>query len=668
MDGYIATRSGTGTKTDALLIETPQAISVVTQEQIQAQAAQSVSQATRYTAGVAGERNGADGRFDVVSVRGFAADQYLDSLRRMTGSFAYSLVEPYNLERIEVLHGPASVLYGQSSPGGVINMVSKQPTTEPYQEMFVSTGSYGRIQSGVDVSGPLDKNKELLYRLTASGYDVGSQVDHTGYQRVSIAPSLTWRPTNDTTITFQGTYQKDPKAGFYNQLLPNGVGMLSSTVNGRIPTSFYAGDPSYDTFRREYGSIGYLLEHRFNNAWTVRQNVRFIENKTYTQQVYPRSNQTNITSIGRDAFSADESLRTFSMDNQSEVRFSTGAFQHVTLFGMDYQTGTSNISNGYSANVGSINALNPSYGITVPALDFDGSSRQTFDQVGVYLQDQIKLGRWVALLGIRQDHSETRTTSTSDNVSFDSTSNSDDATTKRGALLYKFDSGVAPYIQYTESFQPIVGTSNRTLNPFKPTTGQQKEFGIKYQPNEQMLLTVAAFDLKQQNVVMQDPANINNRIQTGEIRSRGIELEGKVQVNRSLTLLGAYTYLDLVNTSSAANILGKRPIGIPRNAASLWGDYTFNGGVLDGFGVSFGARYFGATAGNSTNTYDVPGVTLFDAGLHYDLAGLGPKFKGFKFALNATNLFDKSYVRLCQDSGCYYGVRRDVIATLRYRW
>jgi iron complex outermembrane receptor protein len=216
VDGYVATRSGTGTKTDTPLIETPQAISVVTQDQIQAQAAQSVSQATRYTSGVVGERNGADGRFDQVYVRGFLADQYLDSLRVASGTFAYTLVDPFNLERLEVLHGPASVLYGQASPGGVVNMVSKRPTTEPYQEMFVSTGSYGRVQSGIDVSGPLDKNKEFLYRLTASGYDVGSQVDHGDYQRVSIAPSLTWRPTNDTTITFQGTYQRDPKAGFYN--------------------------------------------------------------------------------------------------------------------------------------------------------------------------------------------------------------------------------------------------------------------------------------------------------------------------------------------------------------------------------------------------------------------------------------------------------------------
>lgn len=669
VDGYVATRSGSGTKTDAPLIETPQAISVVTQDQVQAQAAQSISQAIRYTSGVVGERNGADGRFDNVYIRGFLADQYLDSLRlERSSGFAYSLVDPFNLERIEVLHGPASVLYGQASPGGLVNMVSKRPTTEPYQEMFISTGSYGRIQSGVDVSGPLDKNKELLYRLTASGFDVGSQVDHTSYQRVSIAPSLTWRPTNDTTITFLGTYQKDPKAGFYNQLLPGGIGTVFPTVNGRIPTSFYLGEPGYDKMRRDYGSVGYLLEHRFDSTWTVRQNLRYTDNKTYIQGVYPQSGQADITNIGRDAFSSAETLRSFAIDNQVEAKFATGPLQHTALFGVDYRTGTSEATGGYLADVGSINALSPVYGIAVAPLAFDGSARQTFDQVGVYAQDQIKFDRWVALLGIRHDRADTRTTSTFDGTTFSTIPTSDEATTKRGALLYKFDNGVAPYIQYTESFQPIVGTSNRTLNPYAPTTGQQKEVGIKYQPNEKTLLTFAAFDLRQQNVLMQDPTDPLNQVQSGEIRSRGIEIEAKAEINRNLTLLGAYTYLDLVNTKSDPSVLGKRPTGIPRNSASLWADYTFRGGALDGFGLAGGVRYFGETAGDGANTYQVPGVTLFDAALHYDLAGLGPQFKGFKFQLNATNLFDKTYVRYCQDPGCYYGLRRDVIATLRYRW
>ncbi len=272
VEGYVATRSGTGTKTDTPLVETPAAISVVTQDQIQAQGAQSISQAVRYVPGVTAEQAGADMRFNNIYVRGFLADQYLDGMKLFNLGFAYPIIEPYNLERVEVLHGPASVLYGQASPGGLLDMVSKRPTEDPYHEMFLSTGSYGRIQGGVDLSGPIDQNKEWLYRFTASGFDVGSQVDFTRYERVSIAPSLTWRPDNDTTITFLGTYQNDPKAGFYNTLPAKGYGTLSPLANGQfIPTSFYPGVPSQDQMSRELGQIGYVAEHHFDNVWTVRQ-------------------------------------------------------------------------------------------------------------------------------------------------------------------------------------------------------------------------------------------------------------------------------------------------------------------------------------------------------------------------------------------------------------
>ena len=665
VDGIVANRSASGTKTDSALIETPAAISVVTQDQIQAQAAQSVSQAVRYVPGVRVEPAGADARADAVYIRGFIGDKYLDSLKVVTANvFAYNIIEPFNLERIEVLHGPASILYGQASPGGIVDMVSKRPTLEPYHEMFLSTGNYGRIQGGIDLSGPIDKNKEWLYRITASGFDVGSQVDHTGYQRISVAPSLTWRPTNDTTITFQGTYQKDPKAGFYNQLLANGVGTVNTTPFGRIPTSFYAGEPNFDQTKREYGSVGYLAEHRFNNVWTVRQNLRYSDNDTYTQLVYPSGAGTP-DAMQRNAFWTAETLRSFQVDNQAEAKFSTGLFQHTMLFGVDYLTGTDQTSGGSASNIGLINAFNPVYGVTIPAMPVNTGNKQNFDQVGLYAQDQIKFDRWVALLGVRHDWADS---STRNLVSGGVTPSSDSATSKRAALLYKFDNGISPYIQYTESFQPIIGASQRTANPFKPTTGQQEEVGIKYQPNSKTLLTAALYNLTQQNVLMQDSADPTNRVQTGEIRSRGVELEAKSEISRNLSVLASYTYMDLLNTRAAPAAQGHRPVGLPANSAAAWADYTFHGGHLDGFGLSGGVRYLGETFGNTANTYKVPGVTLFDAGLHYALVGLGPQFKGYNVQVNATNLFDKTYVSLCQDFGCYYGLRRSVIATLRYKW
>jgi len=687
VDGYVATRSATGTKTDTPLIETPAAISVVTRDQVQAQAAQNISQAVRYTSGVRGEPQGADSRFDRIFIRGFEADQYLDSMRLITTGFGFSssVIEPYNLERIEVLHGPASVLYGQSSPGGVVDMVSKRPTEQPYHEMFFSAGSYGRVQGGVDLSGPIDQNKEWLYRLTASGFDVGSQVDHTKYQRVSVAPSLTWRPDKDTSITFLGTYQNDPKAGFFNRLPGRGVGTLFPFPNGRfIPTSFYPGEPSIDKMSRERAQIGYLAEHRFDNIWTVRQNLRYTDLSSDITTIFPigvspsdPSGQTcpvGGTCLTRSAFFENDRIRTFTIDNQAEAKFALGPFSHTLLLGLDYQKGTFDSTSGGAApgtTVPAIDIFNPVYGRPI-TLATTAIRKQDFDLLGLYAQDQIKLDHWVALLGVRWDQAESNTQNL---INATTTAHlSDDATTKRAALLYKFDNGIAPYIQYTESFQPTAGT-DLSGNPFKPTTGEQEEAGIKYQPDPKSLYTLAVFNLTQQNVLTPDPdptrAAAGNRVQTGEIRSRGIELEGKTEINRSLSLLASYTYLDDVITKSNTQFqTGRRPAGIPTHAASLWADYTFRGGLLDGFGLAGGVRYLGESAGNTigATVVNVPSVTLFDAALHYDLAALGQQFKGFQFQINATNLFDKTYVNYCGDNGCFYGLRREVIATLRYRW
>lgn len=671
VNGYVASRSASATKTDTPLIETPAAVSVVTQDQIQAQGAQSIAQAVRYTPGTRAEFAGADARTDAIYVRGFLADQYLDSMRVMNfGIFAYALIEPFNLERAEVLHGPASILFGQASPGGVVNMVSKRPTEEPYHEAFVSTGSYGRIQGGVDLSGPIDKDKKWLYRFTASGFNVGSQVDHADYQRVSIAPAITYRPDNDTTLTILSTYQKDPKAGFYNQLPANGLGTITPYKGAFIPTSFYSGEPNFDKTDREYSSIGYLFEKRMFDWLTVRQNLRYTGITTDFAVMSPNTGQTNPANLTRGAYTTNETIHAFQVDNQAEAKFATGPVEHTVLAGIDYRNASDNALNGSSTAVPSINAFNPVYGTPFGPVPVTTNNKQKIEQVGGYIQDQLKLGRFVAVLGIRDDvatsHTDSLTLSKGVTVTTDK---SDSAVSKRGALLYKFDNGVAPYIQYTESFQPTAGF-DFSGRPFKPTRGEQKEAGIKYQPNDKSLFTVAAFDLRQQNVLTTDPVNGPLfRVQTGEIKSQGVEFEAKSQVNRDLTVLASYTYLNnVVTQTNTVTQLGQHPVGFARHSAAAWADYTFHSGPLDGFGLSGGIRYIGETPGNSTNTFYVPSVTLFDAAVHYDLAGLGRQFKGYSFQLNATNLFDKTYVTYCQDFGCYYGLRRAVLATLRYRW
>ncbi len=541
-------------------------------------------------------------------------------------------------------------------------MVSKRPTQDPFHEIMTQVGSYGLVQGAFDASGPLDKEGKFLYRLTGVARDTGTQVDYTGYERFAISPALTWRPDADTTLTILTNYQHDPKAGFFNQLPV--VGTLGFNPHGQISTSFYAGEPGFDKFDREQYYAGYLFEHRFNDVWTVRQNVRYADVNADFRTIFPTGIQANLQTINRSAFTTLEDLRTFTVDTQSELKLRTGPLSHTLLFGNDYQNAFDTALNR-SGTAPSINAFNPIYGAPIPLPPIILNRKQTQNQLGFYAQDQIKLGGWVALLGVRQDQASTQT----DNLlTSASTSQSDHATTKRAALLHLFDNGVAPYVQYTESFQPSIGTTFGG-DPFKPTTGQQKEVGIKYQPpGSKMLTTIAAYDLVQQNVLTPDPAHLNFSVQTGAIRSRGVEFESKLSLTDSFNMTAAYTHLNQVVEQANDGSVGKQPVGQPADMASLWGDYTFHGGKLGGFGFGGGVRYLGPSAGNTLNTFFIPGATLFDAAIHYDFGDQNPRLKGLYLAVNAQNVFDKTYVAWCQNQGCYYGLRRNVIATLRYRW
>jgi iron complex outermembrane recepter protein len=671
--GYVASEGGAATKTSTSLRETPQSVSVVTREQMDAQNVQSVGQALRYTAGSIADTRGPVSRYDVIYLRGFGGFdlEHLDGLKLPTGgNYAIPQVDPYMLERIEVLRGPSSVLYGQNQPGGIIDLVSKRPTAIPFGEAQLQVGNFNRIQGAFDIGGPVDKAGEWLYRLTGLARTSDTQVDFTKEQRISISPAVTWRPDNDTTLTILTNYQQDPSAGYFG-FVP-AQGSFLPNPNGKISTSFYDGDPSFDYFDRKQGTVGYLFEHRFD-TWTVRQNLRYQAIDVGWGRVASRGLQADLQTLNRRVTTDDETMRSFAIDNQAEARFNTWRLQHTMLFGVDYQYSMDKFVLGNNNNAPTLNILNPVYYRTILPPPVIQSTAQSLSQVGIYAQDQIRLGNWALTLSGRHDWSEINTTDRLLNVTTDQM---DHAWTERAGLVYLFDNGLAPYVSYSTSFQPTLGTGFGGAT-FVPTTGEQYEVGAKYKlPGYNAFVTVAAFDLTQQNVLTADPnplhvcAGAACSIQTGEVRSRGVEFEGKASLTEGLSLLASYTHLDPVVTQSTTNNLGKRPIAIPTDTASMWADYTFHGGQLDGFGLGGGVRYVSSTAGDAANLYIVPAFTLFDAAIHYDLAGLSPQLKGYSFAVNAMNLFDKEYVSSCTSApaSCYYGSRRTVIGTLKYKW
>ncbi|WP_172822998.1 TonB-dependent siderophore receptor [Granulibacter bethesdensis] len=657
--GYVAESTETATKTDTPLLETLQSVSVVTADSISARAAQSVSEALRYTSGMQAEAYGNDPRLDWIRIRGFDANTggiYLNGMRFPSGVY-----EPYGLERIDVLKGPASVLYGQTPPGGLVNLVSKRPTSTPLHELKLLGGSFGRIQGQADMSDNVPgTDGKWSYRITALVRDAGTQVDEVRNDRVFVAPTLTWHPDADTTVTLLTHYQRDHTAG--TQFLP-ASGTVLPNPYGKISSTLFSGSPGFDKYDRIVYSGGYAAEHRFNDVWTVRQNLRYTHTDLTWSQAYGLGLQADQKTLNRLAFTQNTATDLFTLDNQAQAKFGTGFVAHTVLAGVDYSL--LNYSQYFASAMGTpINLFAPVYTIQ-PPLGAGTVTNQDTSQTGIYLQDQMKL--WNRLLftaALRHDWLQSDTTRASQ-----SQSQPDGAFTYRVGLGYLTPFGLMPFVSHATSFQPILGT-NLYGDPFKPSRGKQTEIGLKYQPqNHTSFITASAFDITQSNVQTPDPNNAANTIQTGEIRVRGFEVEANASLASGLNLTGSYTYLDPVITKANDGTQGNEPTGVPRNTASLWMDYSFqkDGSVaaLAGLGFGGGVRYVGSNPAGNANVFRVPSVTLFDAVVHYDF---GQDMR-WRFAINASNLFDRTYVASCGGmTSCFYGMRRTVFASVQLRW
>lgn len=670
--GYVATRSATGTKSNTPIKEIPQAISTVTRKQMDDQNAQSVRQALNYSSGVFTNKNGLNGdSYEQLYGRGFQMEEYLDGLRLPLQS-VYNVinVDPYDLERIEVLHGPASVLYGQAYPGGMVNLISKTPTETPQHEVFVQGGAPKQGKIGFDTSGPVAGSDKVFYRIVASAAAGDTQVDDISRQRILIAPSITWKPDADTSFTLLGRYQYDPQAGYYNTM--PALGTLWKNPAGQLPTSLNPGDRDYDKYSRVETSIGYLFDHRFDDVFSVHQSVRFTRDNTTMQNLFAYALKG--TTLSRYAFQNFTNSNQFTTDTNGEAKFSTGSVRHTLTAGIDYQRTHYKEKYGSNFSEPSLDIFAPAYGQAINPITSYTIDNVTVTQFGIYAQDQMRVGKLAVLAGIRNDWAKT-----SEHAELNTTSmaQSDRSVTWRAGLVYLMDNGLSPYFSYSTSFQPDINTSG-TSQVFKPTTGQQYELGVKYQPvGYDAFITLALFNLKQQNVAIASGAPDGSEIQAGEIRSRGLELEGHANLTPDLNLVVAYTHLDNVVTKGTPSGLAsaytinahKTPAGMPSNMASAWAQYTFSTEKLSGLSLGGGIRYVGSSFGSNDDSFSVHAVTLLDGSVSYDLGAVSPKLDGTALQLSGTNLLDTVYVAGCTSTiNCNYGVRRTVLASLKYKW
>lgn len=673
--GYVAEQSRVGTKTNTSILETPQSVSVITREQMDTQQPVSSSSALRYTAGATSEKYGGYGGYlDITRIRGVDADYYLDGLRIISNPGSWlPQIDPYSLERIEVLRGPASAIYGQGTGGGIVNQISRKPQDVALHELNLQYGSFNRKQIGFDSTGPINDDGTFLYRFTASGLDTEGQVEDTRHKRLYVVPSLTWQPNLQTSWTVIAMYSQEPELPNYNSL-PAAVLGLDGSLYPQINRRRNFTDMNFENSSRQQSFLSSLFEYDFENSWRLVSNARYMYVKSDIQRgvVYGYQEVNGSPQLKGYYELTPAKVNTFSMDNHLIGNVEWGDMTHTILMGVDYAKGT--LKNElYSVGPILLDPYGSQYRPNIVP-DFTASRlapwkvKQEFTRVGAYLQDQMAYDRWRLVLSARHDWSqiddETHSYSPTSRVS----KQDDTKWSGRAGLSYQFDIGLAPYISYATSFDPLLGTDYQG-EPFVPVESEQTEVGIKFHPaNSSTLLTAAVFQLEQTNVKTSDADHLGFNTQAGKVRTRGLDLQATTEIVSNLNLIANYTYLDneLVKDTSYQ---GKSLTQTPKHSASIWMDYLIDYDAFSGLKLGGGVRYLGKSFGDPSNDFEVPSATVIDLAATYQLDSLSSELSGATLAFNVSNLTDKQYVASCTSRlYCFVGQERSMIATLSYRW
>lgn len=648
----VAKSTRTSSKTDTPILDSAAAVSVVTQKEMDERGVKTLDEALSYTPGVLTDVYGSDNRYDHYLIRGFYStgqSTFLDGLQLRINNFTGSRMEPYGLQRLEVLKGANSTLFGISQPGGIVNAISKRPQDYKFGEVYTTFGE-DHVETGTDFGGPLDPDVVWSYRLTAKWQDAKQGIDESQDDRIYIAPALTFSPSDDTDFTILTSYNKR-----------NGSTAHSIPYLSGIDSETYLSESDFDNMDTIERNIGYEFRHDFGNGLEFRQNARYTDLDLTYEQIFAGNSGV---AAGRTAYGIYGESQRFDIDNQLQYDVSLGRIDSRTLLGVSYTHDDASELFRYAAVEG-IDPYNPVH------LGFDRNDLITLGLTegkqatkSVYLQEELTLDqRWILTLGGRYDHADTR--SGSDHAV-------DEAFTPRAGLTFKATDEVSVYASYVESFQPISVSRATIIGDPKVQEGTQYEVGLKYQPaGTDMLFTAALFDLTQTNVPQS--AADGFQYQVGKTNVRGLELEAKVALADRWNLTAGYSYWDAeIEADTLEANVGKRPARVPKHMASLWTDYTIPGnGILGDLNVGLGMRFVGRTyadlataVGQGSNTIELPSRTLFDAAIRYKATD------NVTLAVNASNIFDKEYITHVDtySNSAFYGDRRKVLGTLKYTW
>lgn len=660
-EGYSASTSLGATKTDQPLITTAQSVSVVTRQQMADQGANTISQALEYTPGVYSSFGGGATRFDAISLRGYHGGDvdnlFLDGMRLMSdgGSHNVLQIDPWFIERVDVIRGPSSALYGQSVPGGVVNLTSKRPQFSQQGHIRLTGGTQNTKGAAFDYTDAI--NDQWAWRLIGMTRSSDTQYDHTREERYAISPSLLWQPDSDTSLLLRAYLQKDPSGGYHGSLPLDGTRYAH---NGRkLSPSTNEGDPG-DGYQRRQQIYSYEFDHQFTDVWSVYSAGSYTHTNVSLDQVYQVGWIDDSDMLARGYSGSRGSLDGWSTDNRLRADFNTGDLAHTLILGAEDHRFRNDLWTG----AGGAAPLNPFSGYTAQTghtVTYSDDNNRRYYQTGLYLQDEMVWNRWHVDVSARYDRIVSQQVSDTQGTS---NRRSDDHISGRASLLYALDNGLSPYLSYSQAITPAMlpGADGK---PLKPTTAEQVEAGLKFQPpGSSDLYSIAVYDLTQKDVATRDP-NIATAtyIPAGKVHSQGVELEAHHQITPQLSTIASYTWNRLRFQDTKDGTDNNTPQLTPDQMASFWARYQFPAGISVGAGV----RYIGKQWADDANTARLPSVTLMDAMMRADLSVWSPTLKGAYVQVNANNIGDREYISGCYGTGnCYWGAERSVIATVGY--
>ncbi|AFY49088.1 TonB-dependent siderophore receptor [Nostoc sp. PCC 7524] len=635
-DTYRIPEASAATRTDTPIRDIPQSIQVIPKQVLEDQKVIRLTDAIRNVSGIV-EGDTFGGTNDNFNLRGF---DFISTFRNGLRETGFVLRELANIEQIEVLKGPASVLYGNSEPGGIINLVTKKPLATPYYSADLSVGNYNYYRSTIDLSSPLNTDKSLLYRLNVAYENAGSFRNFVNSERVFFGPVFDLKLGENTNILFDVSYVNDERT------MDQGIVAFGRGI-ADIPTSRFLGEPG-DERTVEEVNVGYRLEHRFSDQLTLRNAFRYTSQDTFDYRAQPLAVDEATGELSRNFRSNDDYRETYSLLTDIVGKFKTGSIEHTLLFGFDLARQKSDGSQRRLPGglTPSINIFNPVYNVIPrPALSEltnvvrDGKS--TTDSLGIYLQDQIAFSdKFKLMLGGRFDVVEQ---DQFDRLSDTRTLQYDEAFTPRIGVVYQPIKPISLYASYSRSFVPnFAQRADGTFLP--PERGNQYEVGIKADLNEKFSATLAAYEITRTNIATPDPNDPDGfSIPVGEQRSRGIELDISGEILPGWNIIAAYSYTDATVTKSNDLRVGSRVPKVPEHKASLWTTYQFRQGNLQGLGFGLGLFYLSDRVGGDIptpefdDTFTLPSYLRTDAAIYY-------KRDNWKAAINIENLFGVRYI------------------------